>query len=677
MPRHAHVSVRVPRLVIRPQADGRIAVGVAFDDRRPTRRGWGRKPVSRKQGRALGRRRLGAVGALAAVILVASGCMSDPPPPVRETAPPATPAEYPTEKTIYLATDSVGGGFNPHVAADQGTVTTAIAAMTLPSAFQPVETPTGVEWQLQKAFITEAAVTSTAPFTVTYHIHTDAQWSDGLPVTGDDFSYLWQQMSRQPNVVAPAGYRLIDSVQSRAGGKEVQVTFARPYPAWRELFTGLLPSHVLRGAPAGFQTGMDSGKPVSAGPFAIASIDQTRDEVRLIRNDRYWMKPPQLDQVVLRRAGTASQMVQTVRSGDSSIVNLSAGPATAAELASVPGVETRRNPTSRALAVGLNARTSTMRVPAVRRAVLGMIDPGLVTLAGAGDDIVTPFANTVFAPTDAGYSRVDRPRPAPGAIVDLLRGAGFVRAPRPAVAPESSSSVPSASAQSPTSGSPASSSPSAASPDDDTLAKVPELPKDIAPYQRDGQDLTVRVGAISGDPRSTSAAANIVDQLRGQGVRSVVVAMPNSELYGVALTNARVDMVVGWTGLGVPPAAALASQVDCDRPKPSTAPSLSTPPTPTSVAPGQNGLDSDDSYASNVSGVCDPALIDLARSALSADDPIPLLEQAEPLLAAQAVYLPIYQDSAVTGRTGKVLNVALSGPIQVSIFGGAVGWELP
>ena len=193
----------------------------------------------------------------AVVVATMAGCMSDPPPPVRETeAPPQTPAEYPTEKTIYVATDSVGQGFNPHLAADQSPVTTAIASMTLPSAFEPVQTPNGVVWQRSEALLTSAEVTSQQPFTVTYKIHTNAQWSDGLPVTGDDFSYLWQQMSRQPNVVAPAGYRLIDSVESSSGGKVVTVKFARAYPAWREMFTWLLPSHVLKGAPAGFQTGM-------------------------------------------------------------------------------------------------------------------------------------------------------------------------------------------------------------------------------------------------------------------------------------------------------------------------------------------------------------------------------------------------------------------------------------
>ena len=147
------------------------------------------------------------------------------------------------------------------------------------------------------------------------------------------------------------------------------------------------------------------------------------------------------------------------------------------------------------------------------------------------------------------------------------------------------------------------------------LVEVPELPEGILTFQRDGQDLIVRVGAVAGDPRTTSAASSIVDQLRGAGVRAQVVTLPNSELYGSALTNQRVDLVVGWSGLGVPPASSLASQVDCNQPKPGTEPSPATPPTPTSIAP--SGGDPGDSYASNVSGLCDPRLIELARTALS------------------------------------------------------------
>ncbi len=631
----------------------------------------GRDATNRTRGRVLGLLSCGA-----ALLIALTACTADPPPPVRDTGPPPTPTEYPVAKTVFIATDSVGNGFNPHIAADQNPVTTAVAAMTLPSAFSPVQTPAGPVWELQRHFVTSAEVTSRQPFTVTYRIHTDAQWSDGLPVTGDDFSYLWQQMSRQPNVVAPAGYRLIDSVQSREGGKLVEVRFERPYPAWRELFTGLLPSHVLKGAPAGFQTGMDTGKPVSAGPYAIVGIDKTRDEVRLARNDRYWVTPPRLDQVVLRRAGNNAQMLDSVRSGDSEIVALGASPATAAELSALPGLETERSLTSRSLGISVNARTDAMSSVELRRAILGLVDARLTTFAGAGDWIVEPYANTVFAPSDPGYTPVSRPRPDRAAVDALLADAGYRRA-DPETAGEASP-VPE-----PSTGAPASESPSASgSSTPSTPAATPtpgavevaKLPEGVLPFQKEGQDLLVRVGAVAGDPRATSAAASVVDQLRGAGIRAQVVTMPNSELYGSALTQKRVDLVVGWTGLGVPPAASLASQVDCNQPKPSTEPSPATPPTPTSIAP--SGGDVGDSYASNISGLCDPTLIELARNAMSEDDPISTLEQAEPLLAAQAIYLPLYQDSMIVGVTPEVRDVPLTGPIQESIFGTAVNWEL-
>ena len=44
-----------------------------------------------------------------------------------------------------------------------------------------VDSPTGVRWVLQTDFVTSAEVTKTEPFTVTYRIHKNAQWSDGLP----------------------------------------------------------------------------------------------------------------------------------------------------------------------------------------------------------------------------------------------------------------------------------------------------------------------------------------------------------------------------------------------------------------------------------------------------------------------------------------------------------------
>lgn len=635
--------------------------------------------------------RRSTVAAMAGLVAVsATACMSDPPPPVRETLQTPTPNEYPDERTVYLATDSIGAGFNPHLGADQSVVTTAIAAMTLPSAFVPENTPTGEVWRLNDVLLTSAEVTSTEPFTVNYHLVNDAQWSDGLPVTGDDFAYLWQQMARQPNVVGQAGYRAIKNVQTSGGGKVVAVTFFDEYPAWRELFTNLLPSHKLRSDPIGFQTGMDKGKPVTAGPFSVYSIDRARDEVRLIRNDRYWRTPPALDQVVLRRAGTEPQMAQTVRNGDTDVASLTAGPASAAELSAIPGVRSARTPATRTLVVNLNTRASVMKELPVRQAVLGMLNGGVITAAAAGDDVVAPFANTVYAPSERGYFEVDRARPSADQVHRWLTSAGYERGvPRERPAPKTPGA---GSSVQPSSEVPTTSAP----PTTTEVKNAPELPYGVAPYLKDGMPLVVQIGATNTDQRAMSAAENIADQLRGQGVRAAVRGLSNTELYGQALSRADVDLVVGWASAGIDPAAALASQVGCQEPpagtesgahtvEPEADPAVdhSVLPTPTGSAgtPTPSGTkdggesDPDASYIGNISGLCDPELIDLAATAMTESDPTATLTTAEPLLAAKAVYLPIYQDSVFVAVTDEVTGVPVTGPMQVGIFGNAVAWR--
>lgn len=638
----------------------------------------------------LGRRSLVAVVA-GLVAVTATACMADPPPPVRETLATPTPNEYPDERTVYLATDTIGAGFNPHLGSDQSTVTTAIAAMTLPSAFVPVQTAEGESWERNEALVTSAEVTAVAPFTVTYRLEADAQWSDGLPVTGDDFAYLWQQMARQPDVVGQAGYRAIANVQTSGGGKVVTVTFRNEYPAWRQLFTDLLPSHKLRADPTGFQTGMDRGKPVTAGPFAIYSIDRARDEVRLIRNDRYWRTPPIVDQVVLRRAGTAPQMAQTVRNGDTDVVALSAGRASAIEVSAVPGVRSNRIPATRALTLNLNTRTEALKSLPVRQAVFGMLDADVITAAAAGDGIVTNFANTVYMPSDRGFFPVGRERPSAQATAAALTTAGYQR-----VAAEP---VPEAGVSAAPNGEPV---PESADPSQGaTTTSVTDLPAGVAAWVKDGEPLRIRVGATNTDQRTMSAAETIADQLRAQGVQAEAHGMTNTELYGQALTDAAIDLVVGWNSAAIDPATALASQVGCQAPpegtesgahtvEPERDPAIdnSVLPTPTGSAttvPGASSLPPspksereaiDASYIGNTSGLCDPELIALADRAITQDDPRETLMTAEAALAAQAVYLPIFQDSIFVAVTDEVHGIPLDGPVPVAIFGHAAGWRL-
>ena len=154
-----------------------------------------------------------------------------------------------------MAIDSIGPGFNPHLLSDQSPVNAAIASLVLPSSFRPVPDPvssTGSRWELDPTLLESAEVTNGNPFTVTYKIRPEAQWTDNAPIGADDYWYLWRQMVSQPGVVDPAGYDLITGVQSVEGGKTAVVTFSQPYPAWRELFNDILPAHIVKDVPGGF-----------------------------------------------------------------------------------------------------------------------------------------------------------------------------------------------------------------------------------------------------------------------------------------------------------------------------------------------------------------------------------------------------------------------------------------
>ncbi len=85
---------------------------------------------------------------------------------------------------IIMAIDSIGPGFNPHLLSDQSPVNAAVASMVLPSSFRPVpdpKSPTGSRWELDPTLLESAEVTNQNPFTVTYKIRPEAQWTDNAP----------------------------------------------------------------------------------------------------------------------------------------------------------------------------------------------------------------------------------------------------------------------------------------------------------------------------------------------------------------------------------------------------------------------------------------------------------------------------------------------------------------
>jgi ABC-type transport system substrate-binding protein len=622
---------------------------------------------------------VGAIFAVACAVLAVTSCTANPPPPIESTETPKTPTTTADRNTVVVGIDDIGEGFNPHLLANLSPASAAVATLVLPSPFRPVATPEGgTGWVPDSSVVTSAEVTNQEPFTITYQLRQDAQWSDGAPIAAEDFRYLWQQMTSNPGVVDPAGYDLIADVGSSGGGKTVTVTMAAPYPAWRELFTDLVPSHLVKDAPGGFERGLGDTIAVSGSRFHIKSVDRGRDEILLERNDRFWDQPATPDQILMRRGGSSAQLADSMRSNDAQVAEVHGASGTKAQLSAIPGVRTGIVFQPRVLQVAFNGRTGAFADQRVRTALFGLLDPDLLTVVGADTaNEARPARGQVLAPSDPGYVATVPPWPEGAAAYDLLAQAGY--RPDPAVPPPGSTA-----AAPPMSTAAAPPMSTAAAPPVSPAAAPTAVPTS-APLTIAGRPLAVRIGAPQDDETAVAVANTVADQWRTAGVDATVRQIAPDDLYGSDLLDGDIDAVVGWVQAGSDPATALASRFGCPvlasddtdgrapadgSPTPKPAPSASTPTPP--VPAGQSTR-----APSNLSGVCDPGLqigIDAALRGLG-DVPM-LIAAAEPALWRLATVLPVLQDTSVVAAGPGVTGVSLVGPIQTGIFSDATGWSL-
>ena len=632
-----------------------------------------------------------------AVMVLLSGCTVSPPPAPQSTDTTESTAPPPTKATqIIMAIDSIGPGFNAHLVSDQSPVNAAISSLVLPSTFRPIpdsRTPTGSRWEMDPTLLDSAEVTSQDPFTVTYKIRPEAQWTDNAPIGADDFWYLWRQMVSEPGTVDPAGYDLITGVQSVEGGKTAVVTFSQPYPAWRELFHNILPAHIVKDVPGGFSAGLAQALPVTGGQFRVESIDPQRDEILLARNDRYWGKPAVPDLILFRRGGAPAALADSIRNGDTQVAQVHGGSAVFAQLSAIPDVRTARIVTPRVMQLTLRAQQPALADADVRKAILGLLDVDLLAAVGAGDDNTVTLAQAqVRSPSDPGYVPTAPPAMTRDEAMALLGAAGYQIDTPPAT-------------------------PTATS----TPSPAPSTPENTrGQLVKDGEPLTFVLGVAANDPTSVAVANTAADQLRSVGIAASVSALDPVTLYGQALTDNTVDAVVGWHQAGGDLATALASRFGCPALEatavPTTAPSASTPAettttttTPTTTtrttttrrpttsatsrpappAPPTTIASSTPAPApetgqlvqapSNITGICDRTIQPRIEAALQGTADIgEVIDDVEPRLWDMATVLPILQDTTIVAAGPSVQGVSLTGAVPVGIVGDAGQWlKLP
>jgi len=248
-------------------------------------------------------------------------------------------------------------------------------------------------------YLDSAELVSTDPQVISYRINPRAQWSTGVPITWRDFEGQWRACGGDPayRVASRTGYADIASVRPGVTNQQVIVTFAHPFAEWQTLFTPLYPAQTGND-PDAFNTGWVNDLPASAGPFRLGSLDRAQGTVTLIRNERWWGRPPKLDGIVFRVVPPAARP-SALADGRLDFYPIGSDADLLAAAQSIPGVAIRQSPDRSYDQLTLNgAPGRALADVRLRRAVSQGIDRGALAsqLVGRITPTVTQLGNTIY-----------------------------------------------------------------------------------------------------------------------------------------------------------------------------------------------------------------------------------------------------------------------------------------
>lgn len=371
---------------------------------------------------------------LAAVAGACAGSDRDTRPGVAPTA--AAPSLRPGGTLTVAVDDEPKNGFNYRTPAGNVASLGTIMRRVWPAAYI---TKPNLEVVLDTDVVTSAEVTNADPQTIVYRINPAATWSDGVPISADDFIYNWQvqqpgavDVDGKPIEFVAPGEDVIQSVTGSPDGKTVTVVLKQRNAEWKSMFVrNLTPAHIAK--QKGWNTGFKSFDPsavISGGPFRIDSYNPGRD-LTLVRNPRYWGKQAVLDSIVFRFVPSAETFT-ALRNGEVDIISPRFQTDLREQLAMLPDVETQTTTGQQAELLDFNLGNEFLSDTRVRQAFALSLDRKAIVdrTVGTFDPSIKTLNNRLFLTGQPGYVDTSGAR-YDGADVAgarrLLEEAGFTR----------------------------------------------------------------------------------------------------------------------------------------------------------------------------------------------------------------------------------------------------------
>ncbi|WP_433363208.1 ABC transporter family substrate-binding protein [Streptosporangium sp. CA-115845] len=256
-------------------------------------------------------------------------------------------------------------------------------------------------------YLSAGRVTSDGPRqVVTLTLDPRARWSDGTPITWEDYRAQWQAMNGRNGdyrVASTTGYQDIEKVTRGKDDHQVVVTFAKPFGDWQSLFAPLYPRSTNATSEA-FNNAWLNRIPVTAGPFRFVSFDPTAKTVTIARDDRWWGERAKLDQIIYRSL-ESDALVGAFSNGELDTFDIGPSAPDYARVKATPGAIVRQAAGPDFRHITMNGESALLSDRRVRRAVAMGINRQAVAqsdLQGLDWPIVL-LNNHFFMNTQEGY----------------------------------------------------------------------------------------------------------------------------------------------------------------------------------------------------------------------------------------------------------------------------------
>jgi peptide/nickel transport system substrate-binding protein len=155
---------------------------------------------------------------------------------------------------------------------------------------------------------------------ITLNLRPDLVWSDGTPLTAEDFIFTYEMYVDPANSVASTyPYDTIASIEA-PDPQTVVMTFEEPLASWLgTLWKGILPAHILQPVYEAEGTINNAewnfAPTVGCGPFVFDTWE-SGSYARFVANENYWLGKPKLDEIFIRFVPDDASQIAALVAGD-------------------------------------------------------------------------------------------------------------------------------------------------------------------------------------------------------------------------------------------------------------------------------------------------------------------------------------------------------------------------